>query len=467
MSGMRDDAPPPGAWSPARRLFQSLTRPLDRFLQIEAASGMLLLFAALVALVWANSRFAHSYERLWQTTLTVGIGPWVAAKPLHFWLNDGLMVVFFFVVGLEIRREIHHGELSEPRRAALPVVAALGGMLAPAAIYLAVNRHSAARVGWGVPMATDIAFAVGVLALLGKRVPAAVRVLLLALAIIDDVGAIVVIAVFYSSGLSWMGLLIAALGVAGVIVLRWLGVRRPLVYVAPGVVLWAGLLITGIHPTIAGVILGLLTPARPWFGEQGFLRMASGAVQQFRERAGKEHDEHDLLEPLAQISMARREAVAPVIRLEAALHPWVAFLIMPLFALANAGVDLGGVSLAEPASKGILVGVIAGLVLGKPLGIILACSLAVRVGLASRPRGVTLRGLTVVGVVAGIGFTMAIFIAGLAFPDPRMLAAAKLAVLIASAGAGVLALLVGRLLLPAAPAIASVSVDEAESSTVE
>ncbi len=459
--------PPPGAWKPARRLFRTLARPLERFLQIQAASGLLLLFAALVALVWANSPHAGSYERLWHTKLTLGLGPWVSAQPLHFWINDGLMVVFFFVVGLEIRREIHHGELSDPRRAAFPVAAALGGMLAPAAIYFALNRASPARGGWGVPMATDIAFAVGVLALLGKRVPSAVRVLLLALAIIDDIGAILVIAVFYSSGLSWSGLLLAALGVAGVLLLRAFGVRRPLIYVIPGIVLWAGFLVAGIHPTIAGVLLGLLTPARPWFGEQGFLDAAGGAVQRFRELVGTKHDAHDLLEPLGQIAEARREAVAPVIRLEAALHPWVAFLIMPLFALANAGVDLHGVSLDEPTSKGIVLGTVLGLVLGKPVGIILACTLAVWVRLAARPRGVTFRGLVVVGVVAGIGFTMAIFIAGLAFPDPGMLGAAKLAVLLASALAGLLALLLGRLLLPAAPHAPAMSVDEAEASTAD
>jgi NhaA family Na+:H+ antiporter len=261
----------------------------------------------------------------------------LGVEPLHFWINDGLMVVFFFVVGLEIRREIHHGELSDLRRAALPIVAAIGGMLAPAAIYFALNRGSVARGGWGVPMATDIAFAVGVLALLGKRVPAAVRVLLLALAIIDDIGAIAVIAVFYSSGLAWSGLLVAALGVAGVLVLRSFGVRRALAYVPPGVVIWVGLLLTGIHPTIAGVVLGLLTPAAPWFGEEGFVRAADEAVREFRERAGKAHDEHDLLEPLARVAEARREAIAPVIRLEAALHPWVAFGIMPALRAGQRG----------------------------------------------------------------------------------------------------------------------------------
>jgi NhaA family Na+:H+ antiporter len=424
-------------------------RPLDRFLHVEAASGLLLLGAALAALIWANSPFRASYDRFWHTPVTVGLGALTWSRTVEFWINDGLMVVFFFVVGLEIRREIHDGELSDPKRAALPVAAAIGGMLAPAAIYSVVNYGSPVNRGWGVPMATDIAFAVGVLALLGKRVPAALRVLLLALAIIDDVGAILVIAVFYSSSFAFGGLVVAALGVLGVLALRAVGVRRTLAYVVPGVVLWAGLLITGVHPTIAGVILGLLTPVRSWYGEEGFIRAAEHAVEEFRSRAGRAHDAHDLLEPLGEIAEARREAVSPVVRLEAALHPWVAYGIMPLFALANAGVDLEGVNPREPASLGIVVGVVLGLVVGKPLGVLAASFVAVRLGIAGRPGGVTWRGLVVVGAVAGIGFTMAIFIAELAFSDARSLGAAKLAVLLASACAGVIALGLGRVLLPA------------------
>jgi NhaA family Na+:H+ antiporter len=317
-------------------------------------------------------------------------------------------------------------------------------------------------------MATDIAFAVGVLALLGKRVPAAVRVLLLALAIIDDIGAIVIIAVFYSQGFASSGLVVAALGIGGVFLLRGLGVRRPVVYLAPGLVLWAGILMTGVHPTIAGVVLGLLTPAEPWYGAGGFIAATESALADVRGRA-TEDDHHALLEPLARVAEARREAVAPVIRLEAGLHPWVAYGIMPLFALANAGVDLHGVDLGAPVTTGVALGVVAGLVLGKPIGIVAASFLAERLGIAARPRGATWRGVLLVGLVAGIGFTMAIFIAGLAFPDHAALGAAKLAVLCASAIAGVIALTSGRLLLPRAPApdVAEVTVDEAEASTAD
>lgn len=457
---------PPGAWPRARRVAGAFVRPLERFLRVEAASGIILLAAALVALLWANSPWRGAYERLWHVPLSFGVGAWSFAKPLHFWVNDALMVVFFFVVGLEIRRELHDGELSDRRRAALPVAAALGGMIAPALLYAAVNRGTPTARGWGVPMATDIAFAVGVLALLGKRVPAAVRVLLLALAIIDDIGAILVIAVFYSQGFSFAGLLVAAAGIALVLVLRGLGVRRTIAYVVPGVVLWAGILMTGVHPTIAGVILGLLTPARPWYGEEGFLAAVDSAVRQFRRRAAGDHDHHALLEPLARVAEARREAVAPVIRIEAALHPWVAYGIMPLFALANAGVDLHGVDLRAPSTLRIGLGVSLGLVLGKPLGVVAGCFLAERAGLAARPRGATWRGVWLVGIVAGIGFTMAIFIAGLAFPDPAALGAAKLTVLAASATAGALGMAAGRVLLrqDAHPA-PGITVDDAEAST--
>jgi NhaA family Na+:H+ antiporter len=248
--------------------------------------------------------------------------------------------------------------------------------------------------------------------------------------------------------------------------LRGLGVRRALAYLVPGVVLWAGILMTGVHPTIAGVILGLLTPAEPWYGAGGFIAAIEIAVEDVRDRAAND-DHHALLAPLARVAEARREAVAPVIRLEAALHPWVAYGIMPLFALANAGVDLHGVDLGAPTTTGVVLGVVAGLVLGKPIGIVAASFLAERLGIAARPRGATWRGVLLVGLVAGIGFTMAIFIAGLAFPDRAALAAAKLAVLAASAFAGVIALASGRVLLPRAPELEAVTVDEAEASTVD
>ncbi|WP_437580718.1 Na+/H+ antiporter NhaA [Sorangium sp. So ce887] len=441
--------------------------PIDRFMHVEAASGIVLLIASVIALAWANSPWGDAYEHLWHIPITIGAGSLVFTQPLHFWINEGLMTIFFFVVGLEIRREIHEGELSDLKRAALPVAAALGGMIAPALVYLSLNASPASRHGWGVPTATDIAFAVGVLALLGKRVPPALRVLLLALAIIDDIGAIIVIALFYSSGVAWSGLLIAGGGAASVLLLQRFGVRSPAAYVVPGGVLWWGMLRAGVHPTIAGVAVGLLTPARSWFGSHGFLSAARDAVD--RVDALTQRDDHradELLQPLGQIRQAQLEALPPVVRLQAALHPWVAYGIMPLFAFANAGVRIDGSSLAHAGSGTILLGVMLGLVVGKPIGIFLASFAMVRLGVCALPRGVGWRGIAVVGCVGGIGFTMAIFIAGLAFGDPAKLAAAKLGVLLASAVAAVVGLLVGRLALSEAPAPgAALTLSEAEAST--
>lgn len=466
VSNLTPPPPIPGTLRPAQKLAKAIAGPISSFLHIQAASGILLLVASVAALVWANSRWHEVYEHLWHIPISVGAGDFLFAKPLHFWINDVLMVVFFFVVGLEIRREIHNGELSELKRAALPALAALGGMVVPALIYFGLNRSSPGKAGWGVPMATDIAFAVGVLALLGKRVPAAIRVLLLALAIIDDIGAILVIAVFYSTGFSWAGIGIAGLGVAGVLVFQSIGVRRPAAYIVPGLVVWVGFLRAGVHPTIAGVILGLLTPAKAWYGLRGFLSTTKSALDEFGTRGPGEHDAHDVVEVLKHVGEARREAVAPVIRLEAVLHPWVAYGIMPLFAFANAGVRVTEVDLGAAGSAAIVGGVVAGLCAGKPIGVFLAAFVAVKVGIATRPHGVTWRSILVVGLVAGIGFTMAIFIASLAFSDPGMLAASKLAILIASGVAGIAALLAGRLLLPAHPGddAASVTPEEAEAS---
>jgi NhaA family Na+:H+ antiporter len=456
----------PETWEPARRVAEKLFRPLERFLHVEAASGIVLLVAAVVALAWANSPWSSSYEALWHTPITLGAGSYVFTQTLHFWINDGLMAIFFFVVGLEIRREIYEGELADLRRAALPVAAAIGGMVAPALIYLAFNASAVTRQGWGVPMATDIAFAVGVLALLGKRVPAALRVLLLALAIIDDIGAILVIAIFYSSGVSWIGLVVAAGGVLGVVVLQRLGVRQALIYVLPGAVLWIGMLGAGVHPTIAGVILGLLTPVRSWFSNEGFVAEAREAVEEFRSSArAEDQGVQDLLPPLRRIKQAHREALAPVVRIQAELHPWVAFVIMPLFALANAGVSLQGLSLEDAGATSVILGVLLGLLIGKPAGILLASFASVKLGICALPRGASWPGILLVGMVAGIGFTMAIFIAGLAFPGDGLLSAAKLAVLLASGVAAAIGLVLGRMVLPAQPVEgAAASVAEAEAS---
>lgn len=452
---------PPEAWGPLLRVARIVARPLERFLQIEAASGVLLLVAAAFALGCANSRWGASYFHLWHTPVGLRIGTFTFERTLEWLVNDALMVIFFFVVGLEMRREVHHGELSEWRRAALPAAAALGGMLAPAGLYLVIAGVPATRSGWGVPMATDIAFAIGVLALLGKRVPPALRVLLLALAVIDDLGAIIVIAVVYSSGLVPSGFLIAALGLGAIFLMQRLGVRAKLTYVAAGVVLWAGIYRAGIHPTIAGVVIGLVTPVRAWLGPDGFVLRVRHEIEHLTLAPSP----HELTLTLQHVNAARREAVSPAESLIAALHPWVAFAIMPVFALANAGVVVSGGS-GTSASWSVSIGVALGLLLGKPAGILLASWLTLRFRLGILPAGISTRHLAVLGVVAGIGFTMALFISQLAFSDPSLMAAAKLGVLAASGGAAVLGLALGRLLLPAGlTAGAAESADDAECST--
>lgn len=435
---------PPGSWPRARRLVHRALAPVERFLRIEAASGILLLIAAAIALVWANSPWRASYSALWQTPFGLRFGNIVFERDLGFWINDGLMTVFFFVVGLEIRRETHDGELSDARRAALPVAAAIGGMLAPALIYAALNQGRASLHGWGTPMATDIAFAVGVLALLGRRVPSPLRVLLLALAVIDDVGAILVIAVFYSSGTSMLGFAILSAGVLGVIALQMLGARRALAYAVPAVIAWVGAYRAGIHPTLAGVLIGFLTPPRAWFERHRFAESAHASVDAVRTWTAD--DDRSLRSHLADLDRARREAVSPIERLQGRFHGWVAFVIMPLFGLANAGVSLDNVSFAGDSLR-VFLGVTLGLILGKPLGIVVLSSIAVRIGIAALPRGTNWFGVGIVGLVGGIGFTMALFIAELAFASGPLLDAAKVGILAASAGAAASGLGLGALLL--------------------
>jgi NhaA family Na+:H+ antiporter len=456
-------SPPPGSWAPLRRIARLTLRPLEKFLRIQAASGIVLLLATAVALIWANSPWVDSYHALWHLPVGVRFGDYAFERPLEWVVNDGLMAIFFFVVGMEIRREIDHGELSELRRAALPLACALGGMVAPALLYLSIAHTPEAQPGWGAPMATDIAFALGVLALLSNRVPAALRVLLLALAVIDDLGAIVVIALFYSAGISLSGVAVAAGGVVIIFALKALGVRNKFAYIVPGIVVWAGTYAAGVHPTIAGVIVGMMTPVTAWRGPEGFLRDASDAMARLTPRAGGLLP-HELHAHLHTIEVARREAISPAESLIEGLHPWVAFGIMPVFALANAGVELGDLSIA---GDGLLValGTTVGLLIGKPLGVLLAGAIAVKTGIAKLPAGLGARHIVVLGVVAGIGFTMALFIAGLAFEEPDMLGAAKLGVMIASALAMIVGLALGRALLPICDAEAANTADEAEAST--
>jgi NhaA family Na+:H+ antiporter len=414
---------------------------IERFLHIEAVSGLVLLLAAAIALLWANSPAAASYEALWRAPLSFAVGSYVVSQSLHFWINDALMTVFFLVVGMEIRREIHEGALSNVRLAALPLAAAVGGVMVPALIYLGINSGGVPREGWAVPTATDIAFAVGVLALLGRSIPGSVRVFLLALAIIDDIVAVLIIAVFYSGGLDYSGLLIAAAGLLMVMVMRAIGIGFAWAYVVPGAILWLGLLKTGTHPTLAGVVLGLLTPVLPGRAHESPLDVAARAVGDIRTHARVDvPDPHALVAPLKELRLAQREVLPPVIRVQMALHPWVAYIVMPLFALANAGVTLDGIDLSLNGSQGVMLGVTMALVLGKPLGVVFASWLVVRAGWCRLPPGVSWSAVLLVGLLAGIGFTMSIFIASLAFADANLLSAAKLGVLLASLVAAILGL---------------------------
>jgi NhaA family Na+:H+ antiporter len=418
--------------------------------------------AAIAAIVWANSPWRSTYENLWHFPFSIGIGSFSFQRDLHFLINEGLMTVFFFLVGLEIRREIHAGELSEVRRAVLPLAAALGGMLVPAIIFVAFNSGRASLAGWAIPTATDIAFAVGALVLLGRRVSPALRILLLALAVIDDVGAIAVIALFYSASFNTWGFFVLFAGVLTILGMRMVGVRSTVAYVVPGLMVWAGAYLGGIHPTLAGVVVGFLTPVKAWYGTEGFLNEAERRVRSIRSDGISE--DRELLPHLDTLRVATREAVSPVERLQHALHGWVAFCIMPLFAFANAGVSIGQVSFSGDARR-VFLGIVLGLVVGKPIGILGFSWISVRLRAASLPRGVVWRDVSVVGLVGGIGFTMSLFIAQLAFPAGGLLEIAKIAILCGSGIAAGISLVAGYRVLKTNLLGASTDA-EAEASTL-
>jgi NhaA family Na+:H+ antiporter len=414
-------------------LARLVARPVREFLRVEAAGSVLLLAAAAIALVWANSPWADSYDTLWHTQLTLDVGPLHLEESLQHWVNDALMVIFFFVVGLEIKYELVHGDLRDPRSAALPIVAAVGGMVVPAVIYAAVNPPgSAGADGWGIPMATDIAFAVGVLGVLGRRIPSAARLFLLTLAIVDDIGAILVIAVFYTADLSLRWLAVALVLLAAMVAARLVRIWAVVVYVVLGVGVWFALLQSGVHATLAGVAIGLLAPTGPLLREE--------VAREHARRALRDN----VLDPdeVARLRFLLKESVSVVERLQSTLHPVSAYLVLPIFAIANAGVELGGVDRVFTAPVG--VGIVLGLVLGKPIGIFTASFLAVRLGLGRLPEGTTWPMVLGLGAVGGIGFTVSLFIAGLSFPGAEQLTEeAKIAILVAS----LIAAVVGVLLL--------------------
>jgi NhaA family Na+:H+ antiporter len=374
------------------RAAQRLSAAFRRFFALEAASTILLLVATVAALALANSPLRDAYEHALHLPLALRAGSFVFELSLGHFVNDALMAVFFFVVGMEIKRELVLGELSSPRRAALPVFGALGGMVAPAGIYASIHWGGPALHGWGIPMATDIAFAVAALGTFGARVPPGLKIFLLALAIADDIGAVAVIALFYTAELAPLGLVVACAGLVACVLLARVGVRSYGVYLLVGALVWYATLQSGVHATIGGVLLGLLTPARP--------------------DEGAEH--------------------APVDELVHRLHPWVAFGVMPVFALCNAGVAFDAASLGDLEAQRVALGVALGLLLGKPVGITCFAWLAVRLGVAELPRGVGWFQIVGAGLLAGIGFTVALFIAALAFSEPNLVSGAKVGILAAS-----------------------------------
>lgn len=407
---------------PGRRL----PRPVREFLATEASGGILLLVAALVAMLWANSPWKAGYVSLWHTDVTVNFGRYVLHGDLHHWVNDALMVVFFFVVGLEIKGELVHGKLRDPRTAAMPALAALGGMLVPALLFILVAAGGDGSRGWGIPMATDIAFAVGVVALLGPRVPSSLKLFLLTLAIVDDIGAIIVIGLFYSSGLRPEFLAVAIAIIIAIALLNRAGIVWLAPYLALGAALWLVTYASGVHATIAGVVLGLLTPARP-------LLAASVA----REWAN-DLDEDPSAEDLHTMTRLARHSVSPAERIAHLLHPWSSFLIVPIFALANAGVAIRGDAFETTGAAAVTLGVILGLVVGKTVGITGAAWLGTRLGIARLPEGASWTMMVAIAAVAGIGFTVSLFVAELAFEGGPLQDAAKMGVLAASTLAAVI-----------------------------
>jgi len=426
--------------TPAR----SLPTGVKRFMHTEASGGLVLLAAAVVALVWANSPWSGAYDRLWQNRFLVQIGGFRLDEDFRHFVNDGLMTLFFFVVGLEIKREIVRGELANMRIATLPIAAALGGMVVPGLLYASVNAGGPGSSGWGIPMATDIAFALGVLAVLGKRVPTSLKLLLLTLAVVDDIGAIVVIAVFYSGGIDATALAVALAGLAVTFGLARSRVDWPPVYILLGIIIWYATYRSGVHATIAGVALGALTPARPLAPSETVSRWA------------RDLSDSPSAAEVRQMTIVARESVSPAEHLEERLHPLTSFVILPVFALANAGVELRANMFDAPGATAVATGILLGLVLGKIAGILLGGWLAVRLGIASLPNGVRWAHISGMAALGGIGFTVSIFITDLAFDEGTIIDAGKAAVLAASIlaaiiGAGVLSYVGPRSVAKPAP----------------
>ena len=427
-----------------REPIDRIIEPITRFLHVEAASGIILLLATIIALILANSQFSDGYIAFWKTKIGFKIGSFEMLHSLKHWISDGLMAIFFFIVGLEVKREMVIGELREIRTAILPIAAAIGGMIVPAAIYLAFQAGEPGEQGWGIPMATDIAFVVGCIAVLGSRIPKILRVLLLSIAIVDDIGAILVIAFGYTDSINTTALFWAFAGLGVVFIFAQIGVRNLFVYIIIGTFVWLGFHESGVHATIAGVILGLMTPAKSYMsiGTLGKLLTSANEVV----HGGRWEFEKHRGSQIRFFQRATRETIPPIEFLEEALHPWTSFVIMPLFALANAGVAIQLSGFINPISTAIM----AGLVIGKPLGILIFSWIAVRFFIKKLPEGLNWGAMLGAGFLAGIGFTMALFIASLAL-EGELLDSAKVGIIGGSVIAGIIGVCLLLATLPENP----------------
>ena len=427
--------------APWEKSFDKILTPFEEFIHRQTTSGLLLMGTAILALVFANSALAGVYQHWVHTPMGFSIGGWSIEKTLHHWVNDGLMALFFFVVGLELKREILVGELAVPRQAVLPIVAAIGGMVVPALIYFAINPEGDAARGWGIPMATDIAFAIGALVLLAGRVPKALITFLVALAIVDDLGAVVVIALFYTDQLVWEALLIAAAVFSILIVFNRAGIRHPLPYILLGILLWFALLKSGVHATLAGVLTAFTIPARPKFDPARFSELVKELMARFDASHKRDINimtNEDLRAVVQTLENGVHKVETPLQRLEHGMHMPVAFLVIPIFAFFNAGIPLEFADMGNTLAHPVTMGVVLGLVLGKFIGIAGASWLALKMGFGQLPAHTHFSQIAGVSLLAGIGFTMSIFIADLGFAgQPENLLMAKTGVLIASLVAGI------------------------------
>lgn len=423
-----------------------LLKPINEFLHQEASGGILLIIFTVVALIWANTALAHTYHELWHTHFVVSLGSLLSLDySIHHWINDGLMAIFFFTVGLEIKRELLVGELSSVQKASLPIAGALGGMIVPAIFYTIFNAGGEGARGWGIPMATDIAFVVGIMALLGPRVPLTLKIFVLALAIADDIGAVLVIAIFYTAEISTTALVIAAIVLVILITLNRLGTKSLIPYTILGIILWLAFLKSGVHATIAGVLLAFTIPAVSRYDTNKFSEKVKQLIKSFDAKGdhwknvlNNSERQHDVL----AIEESCEKILTPLQRFEHSLHPWVSFFIIPIFALANAGVTLADLDILDSLLSPVSIGIIVGLFIGKQVGIFALSFIAVKLKMASLPEGVNWKNLYGAGILAGIGFTMSLFIAGLAFNIPELLDLSKIGILTGSLLSGIVGFVV-------------------------